>query len=494
MNLVVSPMVISVAAGFSTLLLYKLPAVQKVASLLFSIATAVVSYLLICEVYQNGTQIINFSSWPAPFGITYVADPFAVIMVGITALITLGASIYTFGGMEFKDDYCFYAPFFHLMMAGVFGAFLTGDIFHLYVCFELLLLASFVLIILGREKQQIEGGLKYVMINLVSSALFLSGLGLLYGKIGALNMAEIAVRLQAAPDPGLVLMTGTLFVIAFSIKAALFPFNFWLPSSYHLCHPLVSGVFAGLLTKVGIYAILRIFPIILVHDLAYFKTLFLVIAGLTMITGVFGAAVDYNARRILSFHIISQLGYIALGVAIFTPFAITATIFYFIHHIITKTNLFFSVGLLNQLFGHDKIKKMGGMYKQSWLLSLLFMISALSLAGIPPLSGFFGKFFILKAAYLDEQWLLLFIGIGVGALTLFSMIKIWNEAFWKDLPEGVSAPTGKLAAGPVLATVIFAVSIVLIGVYAGPLFDFAKIAGEQIVDPSTYIQAVLGSR
>lgn len=492
MNLVVAPMAISLAAAALTLLLTEKSALQKILSFVLSALTFVASMALVALVYDKGTQVLNMGSWPAPFGITLVADPFSAIMVGITGLITLAASLYTFGGMKLEGDFKFYPPLFHFMMAGVFGSFLTGDLFNLFVCFELLLLASFVLMIMGKGKAQLEGSLKYILINLVSSAFFLSALGLLYGKVGALNMAEIAVRLQNSPDTQVVMITGTLFLISFSIKAALFPFNFWLPSSYHHCHPLISGVFAGLLTKVGIYALMRIFPLILIHELDYFKGLLLVIAGLTMVTGVFGAAVDYNARRILSFHIISQLGYIALGVAIFTPFSIAATIFYFIHHIITKTNLFFSAGLLNLIFGHDQIKRMGGLYKRSFTISLLFALSAFSLAGMPPLSGFFGKFFILKAAYLDTQWILLFTGIAVGGLTLFSMVKIWNQAFWKALPEGEKEPEIKVGAGPILSASLLALSIVLIGVFAGPLFDFAIKAGDQIVDPSSYTQAVLG--
>lgn len=484
-------MLLNLGGGALTALLYKTPTVQKIVSFLLSVLTMLTSVMLIMEVHQNGTQVIHLSNWNAPFGISFIADPFAVIMVGITALICLGSSLYTFGGIDFKDDYQFYAPFFHFMMAGVFGAFLTGDLFNLYVCFELLLLASFVLISLGRKKVQIEGAIKYVMINLVSSTCFLCALGLIYGEVGALSMAEVAARM-AEVDPSVALMSGILFFIAFSIKAALFPFNHWLPSSYHLCHPLISGLFAGLLTKVGIYALLRLFPLLLVHDLGFYKPLLLIIAGLTMVTGVFGAASDYNSRRILSFHIISQLGYIALGVAIYTPFAIAATIFYFIHHIITKTNLFFSVGLVHLAFGHDQIKKMGGLYKKSLLLSGLFLISALSLAGIPPLSGFFGKYFILKAAYLDGQWVLMLTGIAVGALTLFSMIKIWNEAFWKDLPEGTQEPKLNIPLGPILATVLFAAAIVAIGVCAEPLYKFALLAGEQIVDPTVYIETVLG--
>lgn len=492
MNLVVAPMAISLAAGAITLLLSQKSSLQKWVSFLFSLATFISTILLIELVYKNGTQVLNMGGWEAPFGISFVADPFAVIMVGITGLITLASSIYTFGGMKFEGDYKFFAPFFHLMMAGVFGSFLTGDLFNLYVCFELLLLASFVLMIMGKERAQMEGSLKYILINLVSSAFFLTGLGLLYGQVGALNMAEVAIRLQESPDTQIVMIAGAFFMVGFSVKAALFPFNFWLPSSYHHTHPLVSGIFAGLLTKVGIYAIMRIFPLIFIHEIEYFKTLLLVLAGLTMVTGVLGAAIEYNARRILSFHIISQIGYIALGVAIFTPFSIAATIFYFIHHIITKTNLFFTVGHLHLIFGHDKIKKMGGIYKNSILLSLLFMFSALSLAGIPPLSGFFGKFFILRAAYLDQQWLLLFTGIAVGALTLFSMMKIWNQAFWKALPENEKTPTYKVPAGPLISASLLAISILLIGIFAGPLFDFAILAGDQIVNPEMYIKAVFG--
>lgn len=492
MNSILAPMVLSVGGGVVTSLLYQRSDIQKIVSFVFSLIVFVSTIFLTREVYLNGTLVLHLSNWQAPYGISFVADPFSVIMVAITGLICFATSLYTFGGMSFKDDFRFFCPFFHLMMAGIFGAFLTGDLFNLFVCFEILLLSSFVLISLGRKKSQIEGAIKYVMINLISSTFFLTALGLLYGEVGALNMAEVTLRLQQAIDPSVVLMSGVLFMVAFSIKAALFPFNFWLPASYHHCHPLISALFAGLLTKVGIYAMLRMYPIIFVHDLDYYKNILLLIAGLTMVTGVLGAAADYNARRILSFHIISQLGYIALGAAIYTPFALAAAIFYFIHHIITKTNLFFTAGLLHHIYGHDKIKRMGGLSKKAPLLAILFLLSALSLAGIPPLSGFFGKYFILRAAYLDGQWALLATGILVGSLTLFSMIKIWNEAFWKDQGDHLPAISPKLPLGPVLSTSLLGACIIAIGIFANPLYEFALLAGEQVINPTTYIQSVLG--
>jgi len=252
--------------------------------------------------------------------------------------------------------------------------------------------------------------------------------------VGTLNMADLARHLKTVTPPGLVTTVAILFFLAFGIKAAVFPLFFWLPASYHTPPVPVSAIFAGLLTKVGVYALIRVFTLLFVQETATTHTLILIIAGLTMVTGVLGAVAQNEFRRILSFHIVSQIGYMIMGLGIFSPLGLTGSIFYIIHHIIVKTNLFLVSGVAYRLKGTYELKKLGGLYRYSPGLAILFLIPALSLAGMPPLSGFWAKFILLKAGFETENYLIVVVALLVSLLTLYSMTKIWTEVFWKEAP------------------------------------------------------------
>ena len=389
---------------------------------------------------------------------------------------------------------------------GVCGAFLTGDIFNLYVWFEVMLMASFVLLALGGERAQVEGAIKYVTLNLISSALFLAAVGLLYGLAGTLNMADLARKLSQVEDPRQVTLLAMLFLISFGIKSAAFPLFFWLPASYHTPPAAVSAVFAGLLTKVGVYALIRVFTLIFVQETYITHTLILILAGLTMVTGVLGAAAQNQFRRILSFHIVSQIGYMLMGLGLHTPLALAGSIFYIMHHIIVKTNLFLVSGVVARLRGTYELKKLGGLYREHSLLSILFLVPALSLAGIPPLSGFFSKLLLVRAGLESQQYLIVATALLVSILTLFSMMKIWNEAFWREAPEENASESqsarGETAeskqrhvVGMLIPIVALATLTVLIGVGVEPMFRLAADTADQLFDPhgpGKYVETVLG--
>ena len=450
---------------------------------------------LLFHTKADGIQVLEVGSWPAPFGIALVSDMLGAIMVVLASITGFATALYSLKTVRKRFERFGYYPLLHLLLAGVNGAFLTGDIFNLYVWFEVLLVASFALLILGGERAQMEGAIKYVTLNLLSSALFLTAIGLTYGLVGTLNMADIAVKLASTEDQKMVTVIGSLYLIAFSIKAAAFPLFFWLPASYHTPQVAVSAIFAGLLTKVGVYALYRVFSLIFTADTGFTHEILLWIAILTMLTGVLGAAAQFEVRRILSFHIISQIGYMLLGLALFTPLAIIGGVFYIMHHIIVKANLFLVAGLIYRLRGSFELKKLGGLYKDHPGLAVLFLIPALSLAGVPPLSGFFAKFILIKAGVEAAAWWAVGIALLVGLLTLFSMIKIWNEAFWKGTPEpapAIPAPTrnallywtcGALAA-----------MTVAIGIFAQPIYQMAEMAAHQLLNPGIYIEAVLGGK
>jgi multicomponent Na+:H+ antiporter subunit D len=416
----------------------------------------------------------------------------ASVMVVLTAIVYFVASLYSMATVSKKHIKFGYFPLYHFLIVGVSGAFLTGDIFNLFVWFEVMLLASFGLLTLGGERNQMEGAIKYVTINLFSSAIFLTAVGLLYGMVGTLNMADLSVKLAQAENQGLVNVLALLFMASFGIKAGAFPLFFWLPASYHTPLVAVSAVFAGLLTKVGVYALYRVFSLIFVGDTAFTHTLLLWLGVATMVTGVFGAAAQFEFRRILSFHIISQIGYMILALAIFTPLAIVGGVFYIMHHILVKTNLFLVSGLTYQMLGTHELKHMGGLYKHRPWLAAGFFISAMSLAGLPPLSGFFAKFVVIKAGVEASAWWATGFGLFVGLLTLYSMIKIWAEVFWKAAPEEVEVAKGPLSAWAVLPVVMLASMTVMIGIFGEPLLQIAEQSAGQLLDPQGYVQAVLG--
>ena len=467
---------------------------QKIITLAASICYLLVSLLVFSKTLSEQYLTLQVGQWPAPFGISLVADVLSAIMIVLTGIVFVAGASYSMVNIPQRHIHFGYFPLLHFLLVGVSGAFLTGDIFNLFVWFEVMLLSSFGLLTLGGERAQMEGAIKYVTINLFSSAIFLTAIGLLYGMVGSLNMADIAVKIAHADDQGMVKVLALLFMASFGIKAGAFPLFFWLPASYHTPLVAVSAIFAGLLTKVGVYALYRVFSLIFIDDTGFTHQLLLWIGIFTMVTGVFGAAAQFEFRRILSFHIISQIGYMILAIALFTPLALVGGVFYIIHHILVKTNLFLISGLTYQFFGTHEIKNMGGVYRQRPWLAVGFLISAMSLAGLPPLSGFFAKFVIIKAGVEASSWWATGFALLVGLLTLYSMIKIWAEVFWKTPPnsDNKNLETKTLSLWMTAPVVILALMTVSIGIFGEYLLQVAEISASQLLNPSGYIDAVLG--
>jgi multicomponent Na+:H+ antiporter subunit D len=440
--------------------------------------------------------VLHVASWPAPFGIALVADHLSALMVVITGIIYTTVSVYSRADVAADHRERGYYPLMHILVGGISGAFLTGDLFNMYVWFEVMLMASFALLVLGKTRAQLDGGVKYVVINLISTLLFLTGLGLVYGMTGTLNMAHLHIKLRMVSDPGLVAAVAVLFLTAFGIKSGLFPLFFWLPASYHTPPVATSAIFAGLLTKVGVYALIRTFTLIFPFEENGLRELVLVAAAATMIVGVLGAATRYHVRRILSFHIISQVGYMILGLGLFTPLALAGAVFYLLHHIIVKANLFLISGLVRRHGGSFELSRVGGLYRSHGWVALLFFIPAFSLAGFPPLSGFWAKMILIRASLETGQFLLAAVAAVVGLLTVYSMVKIWGEAFWKPHPaaakERVEAvpPMSAWMLAPIVA---LAAMTVLIGLSPDPLYQLARAAADELLDPGAYVYTVIGN-
>jgi multicomponent Na+:H+ antiporter subunit D len=415
-------------------------------------------------------------------------------MVVITGITGLAVAVYALSDIDTKKEALGYHALFQVLLAGVCGAFLTGDLFNLYVWFEVMLIASFGLLVLMGGREQIDGGVKYVALNLISTIFFLTGIGLLYGMTGTLNFADLALKVDAVENQGLLTVVAVMFMVAFGVKAAVFPLFFWLPAAYHTPSFSVSAVFAGLLTKVGVYALIRCFTLVFDHDIAFTHTILLWVACLTMVVGVLGAAAQSDFRKILSFHIISQIGYMILGLALMTPLALVGAVFYLVHHIVVKANLFLIAGVAKRLTGGTEVYQIGGLYKYAPFLGVLFLIPAFSLAGFPPLSGFWAKYIIVKATLDIEMWFVAFIALAVGLMTIYSMTKIWAEAFWKNHPDGVEPRLSTLENrwAQLLPIGGLAVLTIIIGMNPEPFVQFAERSAAQLLDPTDYIATVLG--
>ena len=500
-TLIVLPILIPLATASACLSAWRSRKIQRIIGVAGAAGLLATALVLLATVWREGVIATQLGNWPAPYGITLAADLLSAIMTVLGALMGFAVVVYSLGSIDRDREEHGYYPFFHLLLMGVSGVFLTGDLFNLYVWFEVMLMSSFVLLALGGEKAQLEGAIKYVTLNLISSAFFLTALGILYGMAGTLNMADLAGQLNHVKNPGVVTTLSMLFLVAFGIKSAVFPLFFWLPASYHTPPVAVSALFAGLLTKVGVYTLLRVFTLLFVQNPGYTHTLILAIAGLTMVTGVLGAMSHNEFRRILSFHIISQVGYMVMGLGLYTPLAVAGSIFYIIHHIIVKTNLFLVSGVAHRLQGSFELEELGGLSQKAPALTVVFVISAFSLAGIPPLSGFWAKYVLVLNSLQIESYLIAAAALVVSLLTLFSMAKIWAGAFWGQPPSpntSVSrqpSPPDLITKASLYAPMFLLAGLTLtIGLVTEPFMNLAMRAADQLMNPAAYIQAVLESR
>lgn len=480
-----------------------------------------------------GPLVMQVGGWAAPFGISLVVDRLSALMLAVSAVVLLGVLLFSLGqGLADGDEetpVSIYYPTYLVLGAGVCNAFIAGDLFNLYVGFEILLVASYVLITLGGTGPRIRAGITYVVVSLVSSILFLASIGLVYAATGTVNMAQLALRIAELPGSVQVLLNLAL-LIAFGVKAAVFPLAFWLPDSYPTAPAPVTAVFAGLLTKVGVYAMIRsqtlLFPESRLNDLL------MVVAALTLLVGILGAVSQLDIKRLLSFTLISHIGYLVFGLAMADAAGYTATIYYIAHHIIVQTTLFLAVGLIERQGGTTSLTHLGGMLRAAPVIAVLFFVPMLNLGGIPPFSGFIGKLGLFTAAAelaTPGAYWLMGVGALVSLLTLYALARAWSLAFWRSRAAalgGAGAPqppttealmlqgrevallerlhdapdaqprqeqrdTPGLMIGATAGMVGVSIALTL---FAGPLYAYAAQAGEALTDPARMVNTVLGDR
>ncbi|MDP9434585.1 MAG: Na+/H+ antiporter subunit D [Actinomycetota bacterium] len=481
------------------------PVLQRLLAVTTLLVTLVAACVLLARADAGGAQAVQLGGWAAPFGISLVADRLSTLLLVVSQAVLLAVLLYAIGqGVADggRVPLAVFHPCYLVLAAGISLSFLTGDLFNLFVGFEVMLIASYVLLTLGGGREQVRAGMTYVVVSLLASVLFVTAIGLVYAATGTVNMADAAQRLDDVPH-GVRLVLGLTLLVVFGIKAAVFPLFSWLPDSYPTAPSPVTAVLAGLLTKVGVYAVLRTQTLLFPGDPATARVL-LVLAVLTMVVGVLGALVQDDVKRLLSFTIVSHIGYMLLGLGLYSVAGLAGAIVYTVHHIVVQTTLFLVAGLMERREGTSSMQRSGGLQHVAPALAVLYLLPAFSLAGIPPLSGFIAKLGLLQAGLADGRALpvvAVVAAVVTSLLTLYAVGIVWTRVFWgrvaeitpdADLTDAVEvgvARTPALMWGVTAAAVGGGLALTVV---AGPLYDVSARAAEDLVDRRGYVTAVLG--
>ncbi|WP_276118808.1 Na+/H+ antiporter subunit D [Pararhizobium qamdonense] len=486
--LVVLPVAWCIAVGAILMMIRHRSAAQPLIAVFGLIVLVALDAALLWHVTESGPVTMVMGRWLPPFGIAFTVDLTGALFALTSAVVALMGAVAAIDDVnESGRRYGFY-PFLMLLMAGVSGAFLTGDVFNLYVWFEVLLISSFGLLVLGSEREQIDGAVKYGFLNLVATTLFLITTGYLYGIFGTLNMADIAARAPALQMTAPLVTLTALYVLAFSMKAAAFPVNFWLPASYHTPRIVVSALFAGLLTKVGIYALIRIGVMLFPAEREQLSLALAVAAALTMLTGSLGALAQSDTRRLLGYLVISGIGAMLAGIAIGGADAIGGVIVYAVHSMLVMTALYLAIGLAARLSGGFSLHAAGGLYHQSPLFAALSLMLFFSVSGLPPFSGFWPKVMLVRAA-IDGgfSWLAAILLVS-GFLTMIATGRVFLLAYWRPREGQAAAVPATLTT--LLPLIALTVSSSLIGLFPETLLHLAQQAASTLIEPSAYLKSV----
>ncbi len=504
--LAILPVVLPLIISAVILMLRNRPKAHSVLAIGFMILTTILSFILLVKVNQEGPLVVAMGSWPAPFGIVFTVDSFGALMNLFAGIVGLAIAIFASQQTDNSERRFGFYTLFMLLMAGVQGSFLTGDLFNLYVWFEVMVIASFGLMILGGRHKQLDGGVKYAFLNLLATTFFLISVGLLYGYLGTLNMADIQQKLAAQSTDGPLLMIGVLMITAFLMKAAVFPLSFWLPASYHTPKIVVSALFAGLLTKAGAYALIRISVMLMPLVLSYMQDVLIIAGALTIIVGGLGAIAHTDIRRMSNYLVIAGIGNIIIGLALGIGGGLAGSILYAVHSMLVMTALYLVCGLIRVSGGSYDTHRVTSLYRRDPWLAGLFLALMFAIAGLPPFSGLWAKVYIVEAAVVSDLSATYLTVISVfsvllgGFLSLLALGRVWIHMFWGErLPLAIlPPPTADRTAlyyqgGIPYMTAFFLVALSFaIGIFPAPLIDSAELAVRGLINPTDYILNTLG--
>lgn len=451
------------------------------------LATAVV---LALQTLDGSVLTERLGGWPPGIAITFAADALSAAMIGVSAVVVLACTVFAAASTDDVDPR--FSPLVLILSAGTYGAYLTADLFTLFVLIELMLAPSYALLTLGGRRHRLAAGRLYVTINLLASTLFLIGVGLVYGTAGSVNFAVLAGAAAASPA---VAAAASVVLLGLVVKSAIVPAHGWLPATYPYAPPVVTALMSALLTKLGVYAIMRIYAVVF-DGAVEFRWLIMVLALTTMLVGVLGAVGEAAVRPVLTFHMVSQIGYMVLALAIFTEVGLAAGVFFMVQYIPVKACLLLAVAAIEVTFGAGRLNRFGGLARHEPWLAVAFAGGALALVGVPPLSGFVGKLALLRAAAEDGHYVAVAVALVVTLITLVSMVKVWNGVFWGHDREPAGSGsravvTRTVQPGLIAPALGLAALGVVLGIAAQPLLLVAETAGQGLLDPAAYVSAVL---
>lgn len=461
------------------------PRVSRAISLTAAVALVALAVRLITTAADGVVLVHAFGGWRPPFGIAFAADRLSAIFVALHAVLLLLSLLALRPEIHGERVAQRAHPLLFMLTFGLFGSFLTADLFNLFVMFELVLITSYLLIQIPGTRRSLAGTLPTIVVNLVASTLFLAGLGILYALGGSVNAAELPGELAQAPET-LRRVALTLLVLAFATKAALVPLCFWMPATYPTLSAPLAALFAGIMTKLGVYALLRILPLLVLDP--WIVRALVWAGGLSALLGVLAALSQYEVRRLLSFHSVSQVGYLVLALALATPAGVAAAIFFAVHHSLVKSTLYLVADELERRNASRDLRRMDFRIAVSLPLTSCFIVAAFSLSGLPPLSGFVGKLGVFAAAYASEAWIGLTLLVLASVFTLASMLKIWRFAFQQVPSQPLGPAPTRSGAMPLVAAMLL---ILTLGFGAGPVYDYSAAAANALLDGGAYRDAVL---
>lgn len=491
-NLIVLPMVIPILTGIILIFLRPYILAQRWLSALSIIFTGGLSFYLLNQIQTDGLLTLEFGGWEAPFGIVFVADSFSMLLVITTSFVALVCLLYAFATIGHALEHMFVYSLIQFLIAGVNGSFLTGDLFNLFVCFEVMLVASYILVMIGGKKIQLRESIKYIAINILSSWIFLVAIAFLYGTLGTLNLAHLALRVSEVGQTPLLTTISILFLIVFSLKSGLLLF-FWLPGSYSVPPTAIAALFGALLTKVGVYAMFRLFTLVFHHEPTITHTLIGVMAAVTLIIGSIGAIAYKDIRQIAAFNIIIAIGFIMVGLAVNSQIALEGSIYYLIHDMIVKALLFLLLGTMIALTGKSKINQMSGLIRNYPVLGWLVFVVTLSLAGIPPFSGFLGKILVGEATIQNGSYTLLALAFISSLFVLYSLLRIFMNCFWGETIISMEDEV-PLKKSWLVPSVLLSIATFVLGVGAESIAVYVNDAAYTLMNPEVYIDAVLPNK
>ena len=430
-NLIILPMLLPFVCALILVFTKNKNRISKILSITTMIVNTMISIALLIYVVNHKPITLDFGGWKAPFCIQFLGDSLSLLMVSVSSFVVTLIMAYGFGRGEKRVNRFHLPTFILLLTVGVIGSFLTSDLFNLYVMFEIMLLASFVLVTLGQSVEQLRAAIVYVVLNILGSWLLLLGIGMLYKTVGTLNFSHLAMRLNHMENNQTITMISLVFLVAFSSKAALVIFM-WLPKAYAVLNTELAALFAALMTKVGAYALIRFFTLLFDHHPSVTHTLLVFMACITMIIGAFGVIAYKDIKKIAAYQVILSIGFIILGLGSHTISGVNGAIFYLANDIIVKTLLFFVIGSLVYMSGYRNYQYLSGLAKREPFFGVAFVVVIFAIGGVPPFSGFPGKVLIFQGAITNGNYIGLALMIVTSLIAMYSLFRVMFIMYFGD--------------------------------------------------------------